>query len=182
VVFGTDIHPASLASFVGHNQADWSQCADYASPLVSHVSAFVVGTLVEWSRWIRRVNPDLGETDALRLVYRLLGYDGLGLPETLDGYCLDDEERMFRTIPLTELVIHDLAKARLSLPREIPSYPVIHGDGWPRKAILAIMAGADQAGHDGVIFQGTGELVGTGLGTRWRPRLPGFLKATSGRA
>jgi hypothetical protein len=181
VVFGTDTHPASLASFVGHNQADWSECSDFASPLVSHVPAFVVGTLVEWTRWIRQVNPGLSEPDALRLVYRLVGYDGLGLPETLEGYCLDDPARMLRTIPLTELVIHDLTKARLSLPREIPSYPVIHGKGWPRKAIVTIMAGADEAGHDGVIFQGTGDLVAGGLATRWRTRLPRFLKAMSGR-
>ena len=84
-------------------------------------------------------------------------------------------------IPLTELVVHDLTKARLSLPREIPSYPVIHGEGWPRKAILGIMAGADEAGHDGVIFQGTGELVTSGPGTRWRMTLAKFLKAMSRR-
>jgi hypothetical protein len=181
VIFGTDTHPASLASFVGHNQADWSECSDFASPLVSHVPAFVVGTLVEWTRWIRQVNPGLSEPDALRLVYRLVGYDGLGLPETIEGFGLDDPARMLRMIPLTELVVHDLTKARLSLPREIPSYPVIHGEGWPPKAILAIMAGADEAGHDGVIFQGTGDLVAGGLATRWRTRLPRFLKAMSGR-
>ena len=49
MIFGTDTHPASLASFVGHSQADWAECSDFASPLVSHVPAFVVGTLVEWS-------------------------------------------------------------------------------------------------------------------------------------
>jgi hypothetical protein len=159
VVFGTDTHPVSLSIFVGHNHAEWATFSDFASPLVSHVPAFVVNTVVEWARIIQRVNPGLSETDALRLVYRFLGYDGLGLPKTIGGYCLEDQARMFRRIPLEDLVMHDLIKARLSLPQSIPSYPVIHGEGWPRKSILGIMAGADEAGHDGIILQGTGELV-----------------------
>ncbi|MBI4551463.1 MAG: hypothetical protein HY710_04295, partial [Candidatus Latescibacteria bacterium] len=159
IIFGTDTHPASLSLFVGHNHADWAEFSDFASPLVSHIPAFVVNTLIVWARFLQEANPGLRETDALSIIYRLVGYDGLGLPDTIDAYHLDDQDRLFRSIPVKDLVMQDLIKARLYLPTEIPSYPIIHGEGWPREAILGIMTGAEEVGHDGLIFQGTRELV-----------------------
>lgn len=158
-VFGCDTHPASLSMFVGHSHADWLGFSDFASPLVSHISAFVVDTLVVWAQFLQQVKADLSEEDALQIVYGFVGYDNMGLPETIAGYELDHPERLARILPLEDLIMRDLRKARLCLPASLPSYPIIHGTGWPRQAIDAIVRGSSAAGHDGIIWQGTDELV-----------------------
>ncbi|MFH1570123.1 MAG: hypothetical protein ABIL09_19175 [Gemmatimonadota bacterium] len=158
-VFGTDTHPASLASFVGHDHTRWAAFSDFASPLVSHISAFVCDTLIVWARWLRAQQPALTEAEALQAVYRLVGYGDLELPTSIAGYELDHPERLAHLLPLEELILCDLTKARLWLPPEVPSYPIIHGTGWPRPAIDAIVRRAAAAGHDGIMWQGTDELM-----------------------
>ena len=158
-VFGSDTYPASLAPLVGHNLTVWDKHSDFASPLVSHISSFVANGLVAWTQWLRDVIPALGEADALQTAYRFAGYDGMGLPETIAAYGLDQPSRLPYVLPLEELILRDLRKARLLLPPEMPSYPIIHGKGWPKQAIDAIVAGADEIGHDGIVWQGTDELV-----------------------
>ena len=54
--------------------------------------------------------------------------------------------------------MRDLVKARLCLSPELPSYPVIHGEGWPREAIDGIVQESRAIGHDGIIWQGTSDL------------------------
>jgi hypothetical protein len=158
-IFGTDTYPASLSMFMGHNHAAWAEFSDFASPLVSHIYQFVVLTLVGWAQFLQELNPGLSEADALHIVYNVTGYDGLGLPDSEAGFNHEDNDKMVRSIPLKDIILHDLIKARLSLPEHLPSYPIIHGEGWPLEDIRGIMAGAEQAGHDGIIFQGTAELV-----------------------
>ena len=158
-VFGSDTHPASLAPFVGHNHADWLEFSDFASPLVSHISAFVCDTFMAWARFLVELKPDLKEADALQIVYRFTGYDNMGLPESIAGFEPEHPERLGHIVPVEELVMRDLLKARLYLPPQIPSYPIIHGTGWPRPAIDNIVRRAEAAGHDGIIWQGTDELV-----------------------
>ena len=158
-VFGCDTHPASLSMFMGNNHADWLEFSDFASPLVSHISAFVVNTLVVWAQFLQQVNADLSERDALQVIYGFVGYDNVGLPETIAGYELDIPSRLAHILPLEDLIMRDLHKARLFLPASLPSYPIIHGTGWPRQAIDAIVRGSYAAGHDGIIWQGTDELV-----------------------
>ena len=163
-VFGTDTHPASLSMFVGHDHAAWDGFSDFASPLVSHISAFVCDTLSTWATFLSQENPGLSERDALQVVYGLTGYDGIGLPDELAGLAPDQPERLAYQIPVEELVMRDLVKARLYLPAGVPSYPIIHGTGWPRQAIDGIVRRAAQAGHNGIIWQGTDELIGAGHG------------------
>ena len=158
-IFGSDTYPASLAGFVGHDLSSWSRFSDFASPLVSHIASFTGHAFVAWARWLQQFNPGLGEADALQVVYQVTGYAGMGLPETIAGYELEDPNRLAYVLPLEELILRDLRKARLVLPPDIPSYPIIHGKGWPRTAIDAIVSGANAAGHDGIVWQGTDELV-----------------------
>ena len=158
-IFGTDTHPASLGPFVGHNHADWATFSDFASPLVSHISAFLCDPLIVWARFLQETVPGLNESDALQIIYRFTGYDGMGLPETIADFDPENPSRLAHIIPLEELVMRDLLKARLYLPPEIPSYPIIHGAGWPRQAIDPIARRSAEAGHDGVVWQGTDELV-----------------------
>lgn len=158
-VFGSDTHPASLAPLVGNNHCAWAEFSDFASPLVSHIESFIADTFTTWTPLLQQANPGLSEADVLQLLYRFLGYDGMGLPETLGGYQIERPEQMAHNLPLEQLILHDLRKARLLLPPQLPSYPIIHGTGWPRAAIDAILQGSDAAGHDGVVWQGTDELV-----------------------
>jgi len=162
-VFGVDTYPASLATYVGHNLSRWDEFSDLASPLVSHVDIFPMQTLVAWASFLRGLQPALSEADALRIVYRLVGYDALALPDSEAAFALGEPDCEYRHIPLKDLVLLDLAKAALYLPPGIPSYPIIQGGGapwmWPREVVEAIMAGAAEQGHRGVMFQGTQALV-----------------------
>ena len=157
--FGTDTYPASMALTAGHNYRRWDEMADFASPLVSHISAFVCNTFIEWARFLQQEIPNLQEEDALQLVYRFTGYDGMGLPETIAAYGADEPATLAYRIPTADLVLRDLVKAKLYLPADTPSYPIIHGEGWPPEAIDRIVSEARRLGHNGIVWQGTEELM-----------------------
>lgn len=162
-VFGVDTYPASLAMFVGHDQTRWNRFSDFASPLVSHLDIFPMQTLIAWTRFVCNLCPKLGETDALQLIYRMLGYDGLDLPLTISGFAIGEPDCESRNVPLVDFVLLDTAKARLCLPPDTPSYPIIQGGGaphmWPREAVTAIMQALLDQGHQGYMLQGTQSLL-----------------------
>jgi hypothetical protein len=120
-------------------------------------------TLTVWADLLRTLCPGLGEAEALGLLCRLVGYDSLGLPTRIVDFALGQPDCEFRNVPLVEFVLLDTAKARLYLPPEIPSYPIIQGGGaphrWPRQDIEAIIAGLQEQGHQGYMLQGTASLV-----------------------
>ena len=155
--FGTDTYPASMALTAGHDLTRWDEMADFASPLVSHIQAFVCDTYVNWARFLQEEVPGLSEEDALQVVYRFTGYDGMGLPETIADF--GDPATLAYRIPTADLIIRDLVKARLYLPEQMPSYPIIHGEGWGRDTIDRIVSEARRVGHNGIVWQGVGELL-----------------------
>ena len=157
--FGTDTYPASMALTAGHDYRRWDEMADFASPLVSHISAFVCNTFIEWARFLQEEIPNLQEEDALQVVYRFTGYDGMGLPETIAAYGADEPATLAYRIPTADLVLRDLVKTKLYLPADMPSYPIIHGEGWPPEAIDRIVDEARRLGHNGIVWQGTDELM-----------------------
>ena len=157
--FGTDTYPASMALTAGHNYLRWGEMADFASPLVSHISAFMCNTFIEWARFLQEEIPNLTEEDALQVVYRFNGYDGMGLPETVAAYGADEAATLAERIPTADLVLRDLVKTKLYLPPDIPSYPIIHGEGWSTETIDRIVSEARRLGHNGIIWQGTDELM-----------------------
>lgn len=158
VKFGTDTYPASMAMTAGHDYLRWDQMADFASPLVSHISAFVCNTFIEWAQFLSAEVPDLSEEDALQVVYRFLGYDGIGLPETVKAFGHEDAATLADRIPTADLVLRDLVKAKLLLPEGMPSYPIIHGEGWGKETSEGLVEEMKALGHDGVVWQGTGEI------------------------
>ena len=159
VAFGTDTYPSSMALTAGHDHRRWGEMADFASPLVSHISAFVCNTFIEWARFLQEEVPGLTEEDALQAVYRFNGYDGMGLPETIEAYRHEEAGTLAYRIPTADLVLRDLTKAKLYLPPDMPSYPIIHGEGWPRETIDRIVDEARRLGHNGIMWQGTEELM-----------------------
>ncbi len=150
--FGTDTYPASMALTAGHDLLRWDQMADFASPLVSHISAFVCNTFIEWARFLREEIPNLSEEDALQVVYRFAGYDGMGLPETVEAFGAEEAATLAYRIPTADLVIRDLVKTKLYLPEGVPSYPILHGEGWPRETIDRLVEEAKALGHNGIIW------------------------------
>ncbi|HXF64820.1 MAG TPA: hypothetical protein VNK95_24550, partial [Caldilineaceae bacterium] len=162
-IFGNDTYPASFSMLAGHNHSRWSEFSDFASPLLSHVDIFPMRTLTVSAQYLRSLHAGLSEADALGLVYRFFGYDGLKMPSTIADFALGEPDCEFRNIPLRELMRLDLAKARFYLPPDIPSYPIIQGGGaphpWPKPIIEQIIADILELGHDGYIFQGASSLV-----------------------
>jgi len=148
-----------MALTAGHDYLRWGEMADFASPLVSHISAFVCNTFIEWAQFLQEEIPELTEEDALQLVYRFLGYDGMGLPETVEAYGADESATLAYRIPAADLVLRDLVKAKLYLPEDMPSYPIIHGEGWGRDTIDRIVSESRRLGHNGIVWQGTSELM-----------------------
>ena len=106
-----------------------------------------------------RRNGGLSEADALQIIYRLLGYDRLHMPQRLADYDFGAPEKLVELLPFSELILLELRKARLLLAPSLPSYPIIGGGSWPRPVIDAIVAGAEAAGHAGIIWQGPRQLV-----------------------
>ncbi|MHB1354627.1 MAG: hypothetical protein ACYCZF_01470 [Anaerolineae bacterium] len=163
MIFGADTYPSSLALFAGHDQTRWGECSDFASPLISHVDIFVMKTWVAWARFLQQNIAQLTEPEALQLVYRMTGYDSLGLPETIAQMALTEPDCEYRYIPLRDLLALDMAKARLTLPAGLPSYPIIQGGGaphsWPRAVIERVIEDAARLGHQGVMLQGTTSLL-----------------------
>jgi hypothetical protein len=162
--FGTDTYPASMALTAGHDYRRWDQMADFASPLVSHISAFTVNTFVEWARFLQEEIPNLTEEDALQVVYRFGGYDRMGLPETIEAFGREEAATLAYRIPTADLVMRDLVKAKFLLPEGVPSYPIIHGEGWPRETVDRIVSEMKAIGHNGVIWQGSDELMAYDFG------------------
>jgi len=157
--FGTDTYPASMSLTAGQDHLRWGEMADFASPLVSHISAFMCNTFIEWARFLMAEISNLKEEDALQLVYRFAGYDGMGLPETIAAYRAEDAATLADRIPTADLVLRDLVKAKLYLPDDMPSYPIIHGEGWARETVDHIVDEARRLGHNGIIWQGSSELM-----------------------
>jgi len=139
--------------------------------LIAHADIFQLGTIVVWAQFLQHILPALSEADALQIVYRFIGYDSLDMPTAIDDFMLGDITKgfsqnhncEFRNVPLKDLLLLDMAKARLYLPKDIPSYPIIQGGGfphnWPRELIQEVISGAEQLGHQGIILQGTRSLV-----------------------
>lgn len=159
ILFGSDTYPPALALLVGHRYAAWPTHSDFTSPLLSHVEAFVTQGFARWSQRLCQAVPGLGEATALSLLYRLTGYDGLGMPLQVSDFYLGERDCEFRRVPLQALMERDLAKARLFASREIPCYPIIQGGVWPREVVRRLVEYAEEVGHEGIIFQGTDSLV-----------------------
>lgn len=162
-IFGADNYPASLSLFAGHDQTRWGEFSDFASPLLSHVDAFPMKTWVAWAQSLQRWFPQLAESEALQLAYRLSGYADLALPDNIADFALGQPDCEYRNIPLREVVRSDMAKAKLYLPKELPAYPILQGGGapwdWPLPIVQQLMADALELGYDGYIFQGTSVLM-----------------------
>jgi hypothetical protein len=158
--FGTDAHVPSFALLVGHRYRDLAATCDHILPLLRHIAIHYLDNLASFASLLTQWADGLSERDALRLVYRLFGYDRYNLPTDLASLHLDDPygaaEQGLEA--LGEIVANELYKARLYSGDTVRSYPVIAGASWPSATVRRLMDVAREAGHDGIVFQGTSAL------------------------
>ena len=160
LIFGGDTFPPSFSILVGHSYRDVMTWADYTSPLLSHVTVFVLNTFATWADLLCQWTDGLEEEDALRFVRRLFGYDHLELPGNLEAYGKPNEVDVeVDSGALYEIVELEMWRARQYNTGEIPSYPVIKGARWPAETVRDLVAAAEEMGHEGIILQGTSALM-----------------------
>jgi hypothetical protein len=81
------------------------------------------------------------------------------MPETIKSMNLGDPPNSEpKLAALENLVAQEMVKARLMSGPSIPSYPVIKGSLWPEKTVRRLMDVSLEAGHNGIVFQGTDSL------------------------
>ena len=160
LVFGGDTFPPTFALLVGHSYQDFIGWADYTSPLLSHVEVFILSTFASYADLLCQWNQGLTEEDALRLLYRLFGYDQIeNMPQSLEEFGIRTPECEVNCRALADIVELELWRARLYNPGKIPSYPVIKGGPWTPAVVHRLIAAAERMGHEGIVFQQTTALL-----------------------
>ena len=159
IVFGFDSFPPSLSILVGHAYPHFLDWADYISPLISHVEIFILSAFASYADLLCTWNDGLDETDALRFVYRLSGYDQIAMPQSLDALGVKTPNCEVNCQALPDIVELELRRARTYNPGKVPSYPVIKGGTWSPDIVQRLVQTAEHMGHDGIIFQGTEALL-----------------------
>ena len=159
IVFGSDTFVPSFASLVGHRYSEFATCSSYTSPLLPHFEIHILMNLVSLASMLCQKVGNLTESEALRAVRRLVGYDGFDLPDTFEGFGIGAPDCETRHASLYNIIETELRKARLYNRGEVPSYPVIKGELWPTEVVRGLIDAAERMGHEGIIFQGTSSLV-----------------------
>lgn len=160
IVFGSDTFVPSLAFLVGHQYKELTKALDFHSPLLPHVQVFINSTFASWAHYLCVGCPGLRESDALAAIYRLVGYDDLEMPLTIDGLGVSrGVECEWECLPLEKVVAKELRKARLLNPGVIPSLPVIKGGLWPREVVRNLIQLVWDLGFEGILFQQISELL-----------------------
>jgi hypothetical protein len=157
--FGSDAHYPSFAALVGHRYGDLGTICDHILPLLAHNEIHCLDNLATFATLLTRWSDGLEEQTALRLAYRLFGYDRFALPETVAGLHLGNPPSAEPGLAaLGDIVADEMIKARLYSGEAVPSYPVIKGAIWPAATVRRLIAAAQESGHDGIVFQGTASL------------------------
>ena len=148
-VFGSDVFAPSIALLGGHDYVAWAKGADYltggssAGGVVGWATA-VTSVATEWAPALCRAVTGLEEEEALRLVYRLFGYDDLGLPVTV-------REIEEGPLPLEAIYAREVGKLKALSGSSLPLYPPVSAQGDPEKVRELCSAVVDN-GCDGAML------------------------------
>ena len=158
-LFGSDSHYPGMALLVGHRYSDLASTCDQILPLLSHNEIHYMDNIASLAYILTQWIEDLEEKDAVSLVYRLFGIDYPSMPKTIQEMHLGDPPSAEpRLEALEDIIAGEMYRARLMSGPKIPSYPVIKGTIWPEKTVRSLMQTALDAGHDGIVLQGTDSL------------------------
>lgn len=148
IEFGTDCFPPTFALLGGHDYPEWER-------VVSFISGGF-GGIVGWGgvgpqlfgSWTRKLCGQTGsprESDVLSLLYRLFGYDGLGLPRNL----VELEKGGHASV----IAMHEVLKMGAQKSGEVGSYPPLGLNG-EADDVRRICEAVAESGHQGVIASG----------------------------
>jgi hypothetical protein len=169
LVWGSDVFPPSVAIFGGHHYTQWAGAADYLSGGSSHGGVVgwataVTNVALEWGRYLCTLVPGLDERAALRLLFRLLGYDDLVAPTGADapvvnagaitGHLPLAFEPLDRgEVPVVPIMEREVARLVATAPARLALYPpVAAGRGLDRvESLCRIVA---QSGAHGALLSG----------------------------
>jgi len=158
-VYGMDIHYPTMALLVGHRYSDLAAICDQILPLLSHNEIHFMDNIGSFATILTQWVEGLGEVEAVSLVYKLLGIQTPDMPVTVKAMHLGEPPTAEpRLEALLDLVASEMYKARLYSGDKVLSYPVIKGSVWPEKTVRRLMEVAFEAGHNGIILQGTESL------------------------
>ncbi len=173
MVWGSDVFPPSVSIFGGHQYHDWQRGADYLTGGSSHGGVVgwatsVTNVALEWGYYLCRQVRGLEPATALRLLYRLLGYDDLiASTETgtaggetagegrtvIDALPLAFEPLERGAIPVARIMQREVARLVAGAPGSLALYPPIAAGraGAQLDALCRMVSGADV---DGVLLSG----------------------------
>jgi hypothetical protein len=158
-LYGMDIHYPTMALLVGHRYSDLAACCDQILPLLSHNEIHFLDNLGSFATILTNWVEGLGEVEAVSLVYKLIGIQNPDMPVTVKAMHLGEPPTAEPKLEaLLDLVASEMYKARLYSGEKVLSYPVIKGSIWPGDTVRRLMEVAFEAGHDGIILQGTDSL------------------------
>lgn len=148
-VFGSDVFPPSIALLGGHLYEAWEKGADYLTGGSSFGGVVGWATTVtnlasEWAPALCRTVAGLTEEEALRLIYRLFGYDDLDLPLSVEGISRGP-------LPLEDMFAREVARLKGGASGAIPLYPPVSAQGDPERVRKLCAAVADN-GCDGAML------------------------------
>ena len=147
-VFGSDVFPPSIALLGGHLYDAWERGADYLTGGSSFGGVVGWATTVtnlatEWVPALCRTVEGVTEEEALRLIYRLFGYDDLDLPMSVEGI-------QNGALPLDEIFAREVARLKAGTSGNVPLYPPVSAGGDPERVRRLCRAVADN-GCDGAM-------------------------------
>lgn len=148
-VFGSDVFPPSIALLGGHIYSAWERGADYLTGGSSYGGVVGWATTVtnlatEWAQVLCEAAQGLEESDALRLIYRMFGYDDFDLPLSVEGIRAG-------SLPLMRMYAREVEKLRAVTSGNIPLYPPVSATAAP-EVVRELCTTVVENGCDGALF------------------------------
>ncbi len=149
VVFGSDVFPPSIALLGGHVYSEWERGADYLTGGSSFGGVVGWATTVtnlatEWAPALCRIVQGLEEGEALRLIYRLFGYEDFGLP-------LSVAEIRKGPLPVVEMYSREVGKLKALSSGNRPLYPPVSAGAEP-EVVRQLCSAVVEQKCDGALF------------------------------
>jgi len=161
---GTDSFFPTFSMIGGHRYSTLERCSDFLSPLLSHVYIFTIFNFMELAERMIGWNRGLRDEHILPVLFRAFGYDGLGLPNSLNAFRehekLPSSDFSDTKLPLGEIIRREAFKSVASVEHSKPMYGIFSGHSLIDAAGTNYRAAAmKEAGMDGIILQ-VGQLPG----------------------
>jgi hypothetical protein len=150
-VFGSDVFPPSIALLGGHLYDEWELGSDFltggsSSGGVVGWATTVTNLATEWAPALCGIVNTLDESDALRLIYQLFGYDDFDLPLSVEGIQNED-------LPIAEMYNREVVRLKAQTTGNCPLYPPISASGSPG-LVRRLCESVTSNQCDGMLFSG----------------------------